>query len=257
MGTLVPVLSLGENMCLFRSHQQTFSNAVPDSTVGNSSELVEIIPRLEWFCGLSNLLSGWAGSVGSRATDREQTQQRARLVDLYSAILSLQMKIACSHHDPDQPVSHLDEDMHESSEEVGEDELDDQDDEQEQVSFLWQQFLHDTHDPFEETEDTTAEDIDASTENWAGPSTANFVPSDNVIEEECDPLLNAGATLSNAPPDLKEEWCRKHQLNENLFSPFKSELDWRVADWVVRDSPSNSLCDRLLKIPGVMHIQNH
>lgn len=37
----------------------------------------------------------------------------------------------------------------------------------------------------------------------------------------------------------------------NLFSPFKSELDWRIAQWAVKDGPGHNAIDRLLEIPGV------
>jgi len=35
------------------------------------------------------------------------------------------------------------------------------------------------------------------------------------------------------------------------FAPFSSELDWRVAQWAVKDGPGHNAFDRLLKIPGV------
>jgi hypothetical protein len=35
------------------------------------------------------------------------------------------------------------------------------------------------------------------------------------------------------------------------FYPFASELDWRIANWVIKDSPGNNAFDRLLSIPGV------
>jgi len=35
------------------------------------------------------------------------------------------------------------------------------------------------------------------------------------------------------------------------FHPFASELDWRVANWVVKESPGNNSFDRFLSIPGV------
>jgi len=40
---------------------------------------------------------------------------------------------------------------------------------------------------------------------------------------------------------------------ENLspFAPFASELDWRVASWVIKDGIGHKSFDRLLSIPGV------
>ena len=37
----------------------------------------------------------------------------------------------------------------------------------------------------------------------------------------------------------------------NAFYPFASELDWRVANWAIRESPGNNAFDRFLSIPGV------
>ena len=37
----------------------------------------------------------------------------------------------------------------------------------------------------------------------------------------------------------------------NPFAPFSSELDWRVAQWAVKDGPGHNAFNRLLEIPGV------
>jgi hypothetical protein len=37
----------------------------------------------------------------------------------------------------------------------------------------------------------------------------------------------------------------------NPFFPFASELDWRVAQWAVKDGPGHNAFNRLLEIPGV------
>ncbi|KAJ7433255.1 hypothetical protein B0H11DRAFT_2259609 [Mycena galericulata] len=37
----------------------------------------------------------------------------------------------------------------------------------------------------------------------------------------------------------------------NGFAPFASELDWRIAEWVIKDGPGHKAFDRLLNIPGV------
>lgn len=37
----------------------------------------------------------------------------------------------------------------------------------------------------------------------------------------------------------------------NPFAPFSSELDWRVAQWAVKDGPGDNAFNRLLEIPGV------
>ncbi|KAJ7778043.1 hypothetical protein DFH07DRAFT_1036562, partial [Mycena maculata] len=37
----------------------------------------------------------------------------------------------------------------------------------------------------------------------------------------------------------------------NGFAPFAYELDWRIAEWVIKDGPGHKAFDRLLNIPGV------
>jgi len=39
----------------------------------------------------------------------------------------------------------------------------------------------------------------------------------------------------------------------NHFALFASELDWKVAQWVVKDGPGHNAVNRLFKIPGVRH----
>jgi hypothetical protein len=41
--------------------------------------------------------------------------------------------------------------------------------------------------------------------------------------------------------------------NENLYAPFASELDWKIANWMVKENPGHGAFDRLLEIPGVCH----
>jgi hypothetical protein len=38
---------------------------------------------------------------------------------------------------------------------------------------------------------------------------------------------------------------------DNPFHPFNSELDWRVAQWGIKDNPGQNALDRLLAVPGV------
>ena len=38
---------------------------------------------------------------------------------------------------------------------------------------------------------------------------------------------------------------------QNPFSPFTSELDWKIGRWAVKDGPGHNAFDRLLQIPGV------
>ena len=39
--------------------------------------------------------------------------------------------------------------------------------------------------------------------------------------------------------------------SDSPFFPFSSELDWRVAQWAVKDGPGHNAFNRLLEIPGV------
>ena len=38
---------------------------------------------------------------------------------------------------------------------------------------------------------------------------------------------------------------------EQVFAPFASELDWRVASWAVQEGIGKKTLDRLFAIPGV------
>ncbi|KAJ3966048.1 hypothetical protein EV361DRAFT_872717 [Lentinula raphanica] len=40
-------------------------------------------------------------------------------------------------------------------------------------------------------------------------------------------------------------------LPDTAFAPFASEMDWRIAEWVVKDGIGHKSLDRLLSIPGV------
>jgi hypothetical protein len=40
----------------------------------------------------------------------------------------------------------------------------------------------------------------------------------------------------------------------NPFVPFSSELDWRVAQWAVKDGPGQNAFNRFLEIPGVSNL---
>jgi hypothetical protein len=40
---------------------------------------------------------------------------------------------------------------------------------------------------------------------------------------------------------------------ENMYAPFASELDWRIAHWMVKENPGHGAFDRLLEIPGVSY----
>lgn len=39
--------------------------------------------------------------------------------------------------------------------------------------------------------------------------------------------------------------------SQSPFFPFTSELDWKVAQWVIKEDPGQNALDRLLSVPGV------
>ena len=62
----------------------------------------------------------------------------------------------------------------------------------------------------------------------------------------------AGAVLPATPDgDGDIEMGDTTENNLNTFSPFSSELDWRIAEWAIKEKVGNSAIDRLLEIPGV------
>jgi hypothetical protein len=72
---------------------------------------------------------------------------------------------------------------------------------------------------------------------------------------EAGKILNPNPTLSNQ----HAEWRRKFNVQDdtantpspNPFCPFTSEIDWQIADWAIQEGLSQSVLDRLLKIPTV------
>ncbi|CAA7267865.1 unnamed protein product [Cyclocybe aegerita] len=52
---------------------------------------------------------------------------------------------------------------------------------------------------------------------------------------------------------LKEPFCVISGVRSRAgSSPFTSELDWKIAQWAIKDSPGHNAFDCLLKIPGVV-----
>jgi hypothetical protein len=40
---------------------------------------------------------------------------------------------------------------------------------------------------------------------------------------------------------------------ESIYQPFRNEVDWRIAEWAVKDSVGHSSLDRLFSIPDVSY----
>jgi len=72
-----------------------------------------------------------------------------------------------------------------------------------------------------------------------------------VIDEEAGRIYRQDAPPRYIPIDEDGDAVMGDDSEPNPFTPFSSELDWRVAQWAVKDGPGHNAFDRLLKIPGV------
>ena len=62
----------------------------------------------------------------------------------------------------------------------------------------------------------------------------------------------AGKVLpSTAAADSDGDINMEEFTEKNTLSPFSLDLDWKIAEWVVKESVGHSAVDRLLEIPGV------
>jgi hypothetical protein len=55
---------------------------------------------------------------------------------------------------------------------------------------------------------------------------------------------NTGKVLSNTRMDVDVSL-------DSTYGPFQGEIDWRIAEWAILDSPGHNSLDRLLSIPNV------
>lgn len=72
------------------------------------SDFIDVMSKLEWICSLSKLLEGESKDGGSTVAQR-QDKMKGKLVDLYAAVLSFEMKFICSNLG--QIIPDFDEDM--------------------------------------------------------------------------------------------------------------------------------------------------
>ena len=118
---------------------------------------------------------------------------------------------------------------------------------EEQVAKLWKEYIQAYGDPFEIPDPAVSEDtMDVDVKEFAGPLT---VPQPTFSQVEFEPSRRAGSVITPSQ-ELVEEWHQRYKINDS-WGPFSSETDWRMADWIIRDSASNSAADCLLKIPRV------
>ena len=110
--------------------------------------------------------------------------------------------------------------------------------------------------------------------NLEGPSSAPQTAyqsrylSDDDDTRVVDSHPTAGRVI-RMNDNLHEKWKRSFGLaidpdgdiemgapdSVNTFAPFASELDWKIAEWVIKDGPGHKAFDRLLDIPGVRCLQ--
>lgn len=100
---------------------------------------------------------------------------------------------------------------------------------------------------------------DNEPEGEAGPSNEVQNP---ILEDDDDQRIvqiddEAGRIYRHDPPprycqaDKDGDSLMENNGEPNSFFPFTSELDWRVAQWAVKDGPGHNAFNRLLDIPGV------
>ncbi|KAJ7864143.1 hypothetical protein B0H14DRAFT_2174243, partial [Mycena olivaceomarginata] len=93
-------------------------------------------------------------------------------------------------------------------------------------------------------------------------------PAEILSDEEDEQVVEVHPTAGKVirmSDDLYAKWAHSFGLEPdrdgdihmggpdapNGFAPFASELDWSIAQWVVKDGPGHKAFDRLLDIPGV------
>lgn len=87
-------------------------------------------------------------------------------------------------------------------------------------------------------------------------------PKYPILEDDDDQRVvqideEAGRIYRHDPPprpcqvDKDGDSLMDNNGEPNPFFPFASELDWRVAQWTVKDGPGHNALNRLLEIPGV------
>ena len=91
------------------------------------------------------------------------------------------------------------------------------------------------------------------------PNKKQPTPESSRSTELCDLYYEdypgAGQILGGKAT-TQEQWnqATTSKMDENLFYPFESELDWNMAEWLVNDGPSQSANNRLLKILHVSKV---
>jgi hypothetical protein len=71
------------------------------------------------------------------------------------------------------------------------------------------------------------------------------------IDEEAGKIYRQDPPPRHCQVDKDGDSLMDNNGDANPFFPFASELDWRIAQWAVKDGPGHSAFNRLLEIPEV------
>lgn len=100
--------------------------------------------------------------------------------------------------------------------------------------------------------------LDLDNEGGPGPSTASNQIRRMLDDDEdlrvIDEDKSAGKVLRKVQQAVDPDGdVNMESGNEEAqkYTPFTSELDWKVAQWAIKDGPGHKAFDRLLTIPGV------
>ena len=76
---------------------------------------------------------------------------------------------------------------------------------------------------------------------------------DNHLHQRWHQLFNDGDGNEDKDGDavMTEPIDGGSQIKVNPYTPFGSELDWRIVRWIIKDNVGHKSLDRLLAIPGV------
>jgi hypothetical protein len=80
-----------------------------------------------------------------------------------------------------------------------------------------------------------------------------IIRMDNHLHQRWHQLFNDGDGDEDKDGDavMDEPIGGRSQIEVNPYTPFGSELNWRIARWIIKDNVGHKSLDRLLAIPGV------
>jgi hypothetical protein len=78
------------------------------------------------------------------------------------------------------------------------------------------------------------------------PNAGKMIRMDSTLHELWKKRFGSADMDNDGDVNMEER-------DTNPFAPFASELDWRIANWVVKEDPGHKAFNRLLFIPGVRY----